>query len=154
MKKIIVVSDNHGDDEILDIIKNNENDADCYIHLGDSETNNIHLLDDFIAVSGNNDWMIDLPNAIILEIENLRFLLTHGQRFGYFDKEERMYHVLEENDCDVLLSGHTHIPNYTEYKDKIMINPGSTSWPRGGSNASYAVLFINNNKIECKFINI
>lgn len=154
MKKIVVMSDNHGDEAIIPYILENESDADAYIHLGDSEFSDLDLLEGFICVSGNNDWEIDLPRGLIVDIEDLKFLLMHGQNFGYFDKQERMYQVLVDNECDVLLSGHTHMPDFEEYKDKIFINPGSTSWPRGGSNPSYAVLYVDKKYVDCKFVNL
>ena len=38
MKKIVIMSDNHGDMNILTDIKVLEDDADYYIHCGDSES--------------------------------------------------------------------------------------------------------------------
>ena len=38
MKKIVIMSDNHGDMNMLTDIKVLEDDADYYIHCGDSES--------------------------------------------------------------------------------------------------------------------
>ena len=62
-----------------------------------------------------------------------------------------MHKVLLRNNCDIFIHGHTHIPKIFEYPEGIVINPGSTTLPRGGSNPSYAVITIDDNKsVECK----
>ncbi|WP_285946677.1 hypothetical protein [Thomasclavelia cocleata] len=37
MKKIVVISDNHGQQSMLDKIRKLESDSDYYVHCGDSE---------------------------------------------------------------------------------------------------------------------
>ena len=37
MKKIVIMSDNHGDQSMIDYVKEHEQDGDYYIHCGDSE---------------------------------------------------------------------------------------------------------------------
>lgn len=147
MKRIIVMSDNHGDEDILKYIKENEK-ADYYVHCGDSETNNIENLDGFICVSGNNDWYLDLPEECIFKVEDIRILVTHGHRFGYFNREMAMNDLLTRNNCQLLLCGHTHMPMWIQDSDYHYINPGSTSWPRGGSEPSYGILTIDKDQIN------
>ena len=94
MKKIVIMSDNHGDMNILTDIKVLEDDADYYIHCGDSESYQLRDLDEFVAVKGNNDWSLDLPQTARLDIEGRHLLITHGQFFGYFDCEKKMLDFL------------------------------------------------------------
>ena len=47
MKKIVIMSDNHGDMNVLTDIKVLEDDADYYIHCGDSESYSLQDLDGF-----------------------------------------------------------------------------------------------------------
>ncbi|MDE6953264.1 MAG: metallophosphoesterase [Erysipelotrichales bacterium] len=151
MKKVVVMSDNHGQDIMLKKIKELEPTADYYIHCGDSETSRQELLQGYICVKGNNDWYLDLPKEAILDIEGLKILVTHGQYFGYFNREMAMKEMLETTQCQVLISGHTHMPMFIEEGGYYLINPGSTSLPRGGSPKSYAVLTIHQKHIECEF---
>lgn len=150
MKKIVVMSDNHGYQDKIEMVKNLEKDGDYYIHCGDSETYHKDDLRGWICVRGNNDWSLDLPNEAILEVEGIRILITHGQYFGYFNRELKMKGLLEENNCSLLLSGHTHMPSIVEEGDYVFINPGSTSLPRGGSKPSYAVIYIDDKKIKAQ----
>ncbi len=150
MKQIVVMSDNHGYQASIKQGYELESDADYYIHCGDSETHRSQDLNGWICVSGNNDWGLDLPRQSILEIEGLKCLITHGQFFGYFNKEVKMKELLEQNDCTVLFSGHTHMPSIEEEDGYIFINPGSTNLPRGGSHPSYAVVYIDKGKLTAE----
>ena len=66
---------------------------------------------------------------VTIPVDGKLFLLTHG-------------HVYYENsfsniDYDVYIQGHTHIPKMEIKNNKIYLNPGSITYPRGGSNRSY-----------------
>lgn len=148
MKKIVVMSDNHGDDNMLKYIKELEPNADYYVHCGDSEAFYTEQLAGYICVKGNNDWSLDLPKEAKLKVEGMNILITHGQTFGYFNREYAMNDILTRNHCQILLSGHTHIPMFEKDGEFYYINPGSTSLPRGGSQPSYCVLTIDNKKVE------
>ena len=148
MKKLVIMSDNHGDDNALSLIKRLEPDADYYIHCGDSETYNFELLNDYYSVRGNNDWHLNLPSELMLEVEGNKILVTHGQYFGYFNREYAMNDLLTQKQAQILICGHTHMPMFTKDGDFYYINPGSTTFPRGGSAASYGVLLINNKEIK------
>lgn len=150
MKKIVVMSDNHGYQPVMEIVRNLENDADYYVHCGDSETYRGDDLRGWICVRGNNDWSLDLPKEAVLEVDGIRILITHGQFFGYFNRELKMRGLLEENDCQVLFSGHTHMPSIVEDEGYLFINPGSTSLPRGGSKKSYAVVYVDNGNVKAE----
>lgn len=151
MKKVVVMSDNHGNDEAIEIIKEREKDADYFIHCGDSECHTPYLLDDMVCVAGNNDWGLDLPRYAKLRIEELDILVTHGQYYGYFNREKLMVEDLKKYECQVMFSGHTHIPSFTEKDGFYFLNPGSTTLPRGGSAKSYAVVTIDGKKLDAEF---
>ena len=154
MKKLVIMSDNHGFDEMIDYVYNKEKDADFYIHCGDSETYYPHKLTGWIAVKGNNDWAIDLPKSAIFEVEGMRILVMHGQNFGYFNREYVMNDLCTTNNCQILISGHTHMPMFQVDGDFYYINPGSTTLPRGGSKPSYAVVTIDNKVVKYSLKNI
>ena len=150
MKKIVVISDNHGQQSILDKIRNIESDGDYYVHCGDSEALE-ERLEGWICVRGNNDWLARLQDEIVIEVEGVSFLVTHGHRYGYLNREEIMVNDLLRHGCNVLLSGHTHVPQYDVIDGFYLINPGSTTLPRRGSNKSYCVIFVEQGQIEVEF---
>ena len=150
MKKIVVMSDNHGYHKMIDEIKRLEPDGDYYVHCGDSEELE-EALKGWICVRGNNDWMARLEDEIVFEVEGISFLVTHGHRYGYFNREELMVDDLLRHGCDVLLSGHTHVPQCEEIDGFYLINPGSTTLPRRGSAKSYCIIYVEQGKINVEF---
>lgn len=149
-EKIVVMSDNHGYHKMIDEIKRLEPDGDYYVHCGDSEALE-EALKGWICVRGNNDWMARLEDEIIFEVEGISFLVTHGHRYGYFNREELMVDDLLRHGCDVLLSGHTHVPQCEEIDGFYLINPGSTTLPRRGSAKSYCIIYVEQGKINVEF---
>lgn len=147
MKKLVIMSDNHGDQSVIELVKEREKGADYYIHCGDSEAPRKEVLNGFICVRGNNDWGLDLPKEARLEVEGYSLLITHGQYLGYFHRELAMNDLLTRNHCQILISGHTHVPMFEQDGDFYYINPGSARLPRGGSPKSYAVVYIEQGKV-------
>lgn len=147
MKKLVIMSDNHGDMNIMSDIRVLEPDADLYIHCGDSEATHKMQLEGFVCVAGNNDWGLDLPRFAKLKVEGVSILITHGQYYGYFDREKHMIKDLKKHGCTLMFSGHTHMPSIKSEGKYTFINPGSTSWPRGGSKRSYAVVTLDDGQI-------
>lgn len=156
MKKIIVMSDTHGNTKIIDKILS-ENQYDYAIHAGDYTCDEkfINSRFDFV-VRGNNDFDNN-KDELFFQISGFNFYLQHGHLIGsYFqlDNYEYMKNVLKQKNVDILIHGHTHISKIFEYDQGIVINPGSTTFPRGGSLKSYAIIIINDSKISCNIINI
>ncbi|MDO5812456.1 MAG: metallophosphoesterase [Bacillota bacterium] len=150
MKKIVVMSDSHGYHAMIDLVKELEPDGDYYVHCGDSEAETYDM-QDWLCVKGNNDWYSDFPDHIQFKVEDLNFYVCHGHRFGYFDRESKMIYTLQEANCDVLLSGHTHVPTYEKIDGYTFINPGSTTLPRGGSSRSYCVIHVDGKNLDVEF---
>ena len=151
MGKIAVMSDNHGDNSQIEDFLKFEKSANYYIHCGDSETYNPNILDKFYAVKGNNDWHLDFPSQVKVKVEDLTLLVTHGHKFGYWNRDYAMIDALATQDCQVLISGHTHMPMFKKEGDYYFINPGSTSLPRGGSERSYCIVTVDGKNVECEF---
>lgn len=150
MKKIVVMSDNHGRMSVIQTIRELESDASYYIHCGDSDATEEEL-EGWIAVKGNNDWKVKLPESMILEVDSIRFLICHGHRFGYYNREQNMVREVHSNQCQVLLFGHTHVPQCKIMEGCYLINPGSTTIPRGGSKRGYCVITVDNKSIDVEF---
>ena len=54
-----------------------------------------------------------------------RFFLTHGHLYGVKSDLTRVVYAARERSADILLYGHTHVPE-TDYEDGLYIlNPGS-----------------------------
>ncbi|MBD5423412.1 MAG: YfcE family phosphodiesterase [Mycoplasma sp.] len=156
--KILLLSDIHGDVKVMeDIIK--KVDHDYSIIAGDFTCDDSIINMNFnYIVRGNNDWNSSYKDILDFEISGIKFHLEHGHLIGsYFqlDNYNFMHKQLLKYGCDILIHGHTHIPKIFTYDEGIVINPGSTTYPRGGSNPSYAIITIDEHKnVECQIFDI
>ena len=158
--KILIASDIHGRlkraQRLFDVIKE-ENPAKIII-LGDFLYNGPRngVPDDYdpmgvaafftdeiksklIAIRGNCDARIDetvlglrLEDTLKTKLNGYVCDLTHGDRF-----DDSLHLNVEEG--DILMFGHTHVPMLKRERGRIFLNPGSTSFPKGGSVPSYAI---------------
>ncbi len=71
------------------------------------------------------EWPLQAPYAF-LQIENLRFLVTHGHRI----LPQEMQAQAHRYKVQLFISGHTHLPGITKEKGVIFLNPGSPSLPK------------------------
>lgn len=102
-----------------------------------------------IGVRGNCDSEVDqmllefpmMGDYAVVLVGGRRCFVTHGHVFGP-DKLPPL------SKGDVFVSGHTHIPVLEEKNGIYLLNPGSVSLPKGGSEAGYAL--ISKQKIELK----
>ena len=97
------------------------------------------LAEKIIAVRGNCDSDIDtevlafkLPRRNEVIINNRRLVLIHGD-----DTDLKDLHLKKG---DVLMSGHTHLPQMASVEGVMVLNPGSLSFPKGGYPHTYMTL--------------
>jgi len=154
--KILVISDTHGDiNKAEEAIRSNR-EVDLIIHLGDyfRDAQKLSSIFPDIPVEyiyGNSDFMInDVPAEKMLEVDGKRIFITHGHRYSVKWDYDKLFRKAEEMNADVLLFGHTHIPDLVEKGRYCVMNPGSTSDPRDESDESYAIIEINNGTMEPK----
>ena len=145
------MSDNHGRWQHIDYILLTEKDANYFVHCGDNEGSDEDL-QDFIAVRGNCDYRSSLPSEERFRVNGLEIGVIHGNQFGFRLSSKVLFDYMKQQEYDILFFGHTHCPYINEKNGKYLVNPGSTAKPRGGSNASYCVVWIDNDgKIEVEF---
>lgn len=151
--RILIVADIHGNfDNMKKVIQNNPS-FDYLLLVGDIlagpmiDGYNPEKLADFlnvykdkiIAVKGNCDYEYDtkLLNFnvdklyLTLSMDDKQFLITHGH---YYNRNH-----LPDEEYDILIMGHTHVPVLERDNRKIIINPGSITLPRKGSTKSYVL---------------
>jgi len=162
MKKILVVSDNHFQDQPLEDIVRQHYDVDYFVHCGDSEWQpDAALLQKFIAVRGNNDFAL-LPENEIVNIEGCRVLAVHGHKQGVFNfgeypnirgSEKLVSYAHNEYDANVVFYGHTHVPEAHVDRGVFVLNPGSLNFPRSMSMRipTYAIVTIDDEHVSARF---
>lgn len=94
-----------------------------------------------LCVRGNCDADVDqcllefgiFADYALLEVGGLTIFATHGHKL------ETDYKSASE-ECDVVVSGHTHITVLEKTNGKVSLNPGSISLPKENTKPSYAII--------------
>jgi len=144
--KVLIVSDIHGGYQNIKKVINDNPNFDLLLILGDilfGGDNSLEiskLLNKYtskiISVCGNcdsytNNSLLDFFDDklyVTVPIDGKLVFITHGHVYNKYNVPNLPY--------DVYIQGHTHVP-IMEYSDKLYLNPGSITRPRGGSIKSY-----------------
>lgn len=153
--KIIVLSDTHGKMRKVYDVLNKISEPDMIIHCGDY-LRDAQLLEDelgipVVSVPGNCDGG-RRDDFEIVETPAGNIFVTHGHEFGAGYREGRLLYAALEHQCKAVCFGHTHVPVCKREDDVMLINPGSLSQPRDGSNGSYAVISIEGEKMYANIV--
>ena len=92
--KILIVSDSHGHNEIIDDLIRDNKDVDIFLHAGDSEVPS-YTLYPFRVVRGNCDYTFDMPIEFIIPSPFGNILLRH--------KDDRPTSYLKEHDIKIYI---------------------------------------------------
>lgn len=138
MLRILIMSDSHGRNENVELaiaqVREEIGEFQMLIHLGDvgdaRELESLAGVPCYI-VRGNTDYDAKLLNANVIEAGGHRIFATHGHLYQVDMRLDLLRFVALENDCDIAMYGHTHVPYLEEDPDDVTIlNPGSISKPR------------------------
>lgn len=138
MLRILVMSDSHGRNENVELaieqVREEIGEFQMLIHLGDvGDAREIESLAGVpcYIVRGNTDYDVKLLNANVIEAGGHRIFATHGHLYQVDMRLDLLRFAALENDCDIAMYGHTHVPYLEEDPDDVTIlNPGSISKPR------------------------
>ena len=153
MLRILIMSDSHGRNENVELaiaqVREEIGEFQMLIHLGDvGDAREIESLAGVpcYIVRGNTDYDAKLLNANVIEAGGHRIFATHGHLYQVDMRLDLLRFAALENDCDIAMYGHTHVPYLEEDPDDITIlNPGSISKPRQADHHyTYMVMEIDN----------
>lgn len=132
---IAVVSDTHDNENTILKIRNEikERNVKYMIHLGDNIDDAEKIVGGldctFYGVKGNCD-LANFPDELIVNIENKKFFITHGHKYGVKMGLNNIFYKGKESGVDAVLFGHTHIKIISKEDGLWIINPGSPSLPK------------------------
>lgn len=137
MLRILIMSDSHGRNENVELaiaqVREEIGEFQMLIHLGDvGDAREIESLAGVpcYIVRGNTDYDAKLLNANVIEASGHRIFATHGHLYQVDMRLDLLRFAALENDCDIAMYGHTHVPYLEEDPDDVTIlNPGSISKP-------------------------
>ncbi len=148
-KRLLVVSDSHGNYIKLNNIIREAGFFDVMIHCGDGANDLVHAsVPEGIVrytVSGNIDLMrmTGLERNIEFTVEGLDFLVTHGDLYRVKYGFDEIIKEGISREADIVIFGHTH-NQYIKESPPVLFNPGAAN--RG----QYGIIEVNS-KSEVSF---
>ncbi|MHA2277193.1 MAG: metallophosphoesterase family protein [Candidatus Kariarchaeaceae archaeon] len=163
MKTIGVISDTHIPTRQaklpLDVLSA-FNGVDLIIHAGDFESlavvDTLEEIAPLKAVTGNMCWneVRDIfPHHLSFKVEELTIGVTHG-RGGSSGHNSRVIQIFKKEEPDIIISGHTHMPNAEIFSGIFLLNPGSPTDKRFAKKNTVAILRIDKSSYEYNFVRI
>lgn len=138
----LVVSDNHGDREILETIASTfSNQVDLMLHCGDSELpGDDPLWQTFTVVGGNCDFDPRFKDYQVITTKEDTILITHGHRYQVNQSMTSLGLLAQQVQATIVVFGHTHRLGCEQLGERLFLNPGSISQPRGLPHKSFAII--------------
>lgn len=145
--EIIIASDNHREERQLSELLHYHDEADYYIHCGDSNlypTNKI--MKKFITVKGNTDEKLQYNDHEFLTLPTgEKIWVTHGHlelvgfKMSSLISDARS---MDDKKPDLIFYGHLHKVDARIEDEFLIVSPGSISDPRDSKIKTYAQLFV------------
>ncbi|EHI70234.1 metallophosphoesterase [Streptococcus ictaluri] len=154
-KTIIVMSDSHGDRDIVLAIKEKYfGQVDAIFHNGDSELpSSDPIWQGIQVVAGNCDYDSAYPDDLVTEVGDIKIAQTHGHLYHINFMWDKLNYFAQEAQADICLYGHLHRPAAWKEGKTIFLNPGSVSQPRGEVNEClYARIISDDRMIKVDFL--
>ena len=134
-KRIIVVSDSHGDADGLHAAfaqAARHGKIDAAVFLGDGTSDFEQVKPSLCArgticyaVKGNNDWVTQEPAEALFTVGGVRFFACHGHTRQVKYGLERVWYAAREHEAQVAFYGHTHCESITQEAGVQLVNPGA-----------------------------
>ena len=152
MKKILIISDNHGFMHQLRDVVEREAPIDLFLHLGDGERSKTEYerllppLTASIYLKGNNDFMPLKPVARFA-LEDVEIFATHGHKYAVKQGFSVLENEAKKQGAQLVCYGHTHRAEIHETDGITYVNPGSFTGYYSPTGSTYAVAMLDNGKI-------
>jgi len=153
----LVVSDSHGRvDRVVKYARGK--DFAGIIHAGDYYRDGLYLGEELkipaYAVHGNCDGVWDGVFEEVLQLEGVNIFLTHGHFYHVKHDLQIITQKAREQNADLVIFGHSHVPVNTKINGIWLLNPGSPSRPREGTAGSIGVLKITKDGFTAEIISL
>lgn len=152
--RIGVISDTHGflDPKIPGLFGGVEH----ILHAGDIGYASIILELEQIApvtvVLGNNDYGMTFRETEFVSLAGKRFMLQHI--VPPCQPDEALRNRLWKERVDVLVFGHSHQRHAKVFDEVLFFNPGYAGKPKLGLTRSAAILEIDDDRVEHRFLDL
>ena len=127
--KLAVFSDSHGRTTgMVRIVRAVQ--PDLILHLGDHAWDADVLKKEFPhtplkAVRGNCDFGSSVPETETFYCESVQVMMTHGHRYHVKTGLDSLLLAAQLSGAGLVLYGHTHIPQFRQFGNLHVLNPGT-----------------------------
>lgn len=147
--KILVLSDSHGRMGLMLDAMERERPQRVFF-LGDHYQDGQTLADAYPdvpmdLVKGNCDWCAG-PDELLVEVEGVRFLLTHGHRYYAKSGVDWLADAGQEKGAAMVCFGHTHEALNMPMNGVWLFNPGTAGGIR--NRPGYGVLTVESGRVR------
>ena len=149
MKRLLIISDSHGNKDGIIRAFEAVGDIDAVVHLGDLDRDIACLRGRtrVYSVRGNCDIGSVNKEERLVSFGGRRILMLHGHKQRVKQGLLNLGFYAQEKNADAVLFGHTHIPKEVFGGEALLYNPGALS----GMRPSYGILEIDDSgKISVK----
>ena len=154
--KILVVSDSHGDRDVLVELKELYQDKmDRMFHCGDSELEATdEIWESFVTVKGNMDDDQQLKLEQVVEVGSERFFMAHGHHHDVKFTMDPLLEAAKKAQANFAFFGHSHELGVEKRENILLLNPGSILQPRGKYTIkTYAIIDIEKTDLTVTYYN-
>ncbi len=143
MKRLLIISDSHGNKEGILRAVEAAGEIDAVVHLGDFDRDTVCLRGRtrVYSVRGNCDIGSVNKEERLVSFAGRRILMVHGHKQRVKQGLLTLGFYAQEKNADAVLYGHTHIPKEALNGGVLLYNPGALS----GMRPSYGILEIDDN---------
>lgn len=119
------------------------------------------------TTDNNKSYLRNLPKEVIMSFNEKTIKFVHGstRMINEYLKENSLEadEIMSEISEDILICGHTHVPYFKYYGDKLLVNAGSVGKPKTNKpNANYVIIDVKNesdldggeSKVEVEIIEV
>lgn len=142
-----IMSDSHGDIAAIRRGFQVMDPVDEWLHAGDyaQDANFVEKISKVpvTAVAGNTDGsIVHAKWDEFIEINGIKIWLTHGHRYKVKLGIQELIWWGHQYDVQLVVFGHTHIPEITTAEQLMLVNPGSIAFPSQGRKPTMALVEI------------
>lgn len=163
MTKILVISDVHGDEGILqDAVTQHREDVSAIFYNGDSElAPDLPIFEGVHTVIGNMDDAGTFADDNVVKVGDTTIFQTHGHLYNStaptkWANLDLMGNAAQQVNAQIVLFGHTHKLGAEMHGNVLFINPGSPTLPKGDKavhGGTYALLELTPTQRTVQFYN-
>ena len=154
--KLLIMSDSHRNIDYM-LLAVEQTNPNAIMHLGDHTSDAVNLQRRFpdttvYIIRGNCDPNFSGEAALLLPVEGVKILLTHGHIFDVKTGLESLVEHAIQQEADLVLFGHTHKALIEQKNGLTLMNPGQMRQHDSFFTASYGVVTLSDGKFDCEIV--